>query len=118
MSKLTKLSSLPAVPTSRVYSWLVVSNGDCRSMYNQIQETPCQHPVVFFRDINYGDLESLVQYMYSGEVFIKMDQLGRFLKTAEALQVKGLAENPNISSRPGTSYADKSMHEVCTKFHS
>ena len=25
--------------------------------------------------------------------------MGRFLKTAEVLQVKGLAENPNISSK-------------------
>ena len=45
------------------------------------------------------DLESLVKYMYAGQVYIKQDQLGRFLKTAEALQVKGLAEHPNISSK-------------------
>ena len=52
------------------------------------------------KDVRHVDLESLVKYMYAGQVYIAQDQLGRFLKTAEALQVKGLAENPNISSKP------------------
>ena len=55
--------------------------------------------MVILKDIRYVDLESLVKYMYAGQVYIKQDQLGRFLKTAEALQVKGLAEHPNISSK-------------------
>jgi len=72
----------------------------CSSYFkNVFKENPCQHPVVILKDIRYVDLESLVKYMYAGQVYIKQDQLGRFLKTAEALQVKGLAEHPNISSK-------------------
>ena len=56
--------------------------------------------MVILKDVRHVDLESLVKYMYAGQVYIAQDQLGRFLKTAEALQVKGLAENPNISSKP------------------
>ena len=55
--------------------------------------------MVILKDVRHVDLESLVKYMYAGQVYIKQDQLGRFLKTAEALQVKGLAEHPNISSK-------------------
>lgn len=66
---------------------------------NVFKENPCQHPVVILKDVRHADLESLVKYMYAGQVYIKQDQLGRFLKTAEALQVKGLAEHPNISSK-------------------
>jgi len=66
---------------------------------NVFKENPCQHPVVILKDVRHVDLESLVKYMYAGQVYIKQDQLGRFLKTAEALQVKGLAEHPNISSK-------------------
>ena len=35
---------------------------------------------------------SLVQYMYTGQVYIHQDTLGRLLKTAQQLQVKGLIE--------------------------
>ena len=35
---------------------------------------------------------SLVQYMYTGQVYIHQDMLGRLLKTAQQLQVKGLIE--------------------------
>ena len=43
-------------------------------------------------NIQYEDMSSLVQYMYTGQVFIHQDMLGRLLKTAQALQVKGLIE--------------------------
>jgi len=72
----------------------------CSSYFkNVFKENPCQHPVVILKDVRHVDLESLVKYMYAGQVYIKQDQLGRFLKTAEALQIKGLAEHPNISSK-------------------
>ena len=63
--------------------------------------------MVILKDVRHADLESLVKYMYAGQVYIAQDQLGRFLKTAEALQVKGLAENPNISSKPETVEEDE-----------
>ena len=72
-----------------------------------VQENPSPHPVVILKDVRHADLESLVKYMYAGQVYIAQDQLGRFLKTAEALQVKGLAENPNISSKPETVEEDE-----------
>ena len=72
------------------------------SIKHLLQENPSPHPVVILKDVRHADLESLVKYMYAGQVYIAQDQLGRFLKTAEALQVKGLAENPNISSKPET----------------
>ena len=48
--------------------------------------------MVLLPNIQYDDLSSLVQYMYTGQVFIHQDMLGRLLKTAQALQVKGLIE--------------------------
>ena len=43
-----------------------------------VQENPCEHPIVILKDVRYCDLESLLKYMYAGQVHIKQDQLGRW----------------------------------------
>ncbi|CAG2053025.1 unnamed protein product [Timema podura] len=53
---------------------------------------PCQHPIVILRDVKEKDMESLLRFMYNGEVHIGQDQLTDFLKTAQMLQVRGLAD--------------------------
>ena len=57
-----------------------------------IQTNPCQHPIVILRDITENDLGSILRFMYHGEVQVAEEHLKDFLKTAETLQVKGLAE--------------------------
>merc|ERR1711978_285955 len=39
-------------------------------------------------------LSAILEFMYAGEVNVAQDQLPAFLKTAERLKVKGLAEAP------------------------
>merc|ERR1711997_1126434 len=39
-------------------------------------------------------LTAILEFMYAGEVNVAQDQLPQFLKTAERLKVKGLAEAP------------------------
>ena len=39
-------------------------------------------------------LTAILEFMYAGEVNVAQDQLPAFLKTAERLKVKGLAEAP------------------------
>ncbi|KAG1679019.1 Protein bric-a-brac 2 [Nymphon striatum] len=65
----------------------------CSTFFQEIfLNNPCKHPVVFIKDVKYSELHSIVEFMYRGEVNISQDQLSSLLKTAEALQVKGLAE--------------------------
>lgn len=61
-------------------------------IHNFIQENPCQHPVIILRDASYTDVEGLVRYVYRGEVDVQPQQLQSFLKTADALKIKGLAD--------------------------
>ena len=56
----------------------------------QLQENPCQHPVIILKDVSADDIVSLLSYMYQGEVFIEESKLSSFLHTAALLQVKGL----------------------------
>ena len=57
-----------------------------------MQENPCEHPVVILRDASAADVEGLVRYIYRGEVDVEPDRLQSFLRTAELLKIKGLAD--------------------------
>ncbi|XP_031633788.1 protein abrupt isoform X5 [Contarinia nasturtii] len=57
-----------------------------------LKANPCEHPIVILRDIRAEDVESLLRFMYNGEVHIGHEQLSDFLKTAQLLQVRGLAD--------------------------
>lgn len=59
-----------------------------------LKANPCEHPIVILRDVRSEDIESLLRFMYNGEVHIGQDQLSDFLKTAQLLQVRGLADVP------------------------
>lgn len=66
----------------------------CSDYFKQVfKATPSFEQVVLLPNIQYEDMSSLVQYMYTGQVFIHQDMLGRLLKTAQALQIKGLIEH-------------------------
>ena len=57
-----------------------------------LQENPCQHPVVIFRNVKFEDLAALVDFIYQGEVNVVQDQLDSFMTTAELLAVQGLTD--------------------------
>ena len=54
-----------------------------------------QHPILFLRDVPFVDLYTILEFIYMGEVNVAQTDLTSFLKTAELLQIKGLAENAN-----------------------
>ena len=56
------------------------------------QSNPCQHPIVILRDIDKDDMRGLLRFMYHGEVRIAEHRLKDFLRAAETLQVRGLAD--------------------------
>lgn len=67
-----------------------------------LKANPCEHPIVILRDIRAEDVENLLRFMYNGEVHIGHEQLNDFLKTAQLLQVRGLADvnGPQPKSTP------------------
>ncbi|XP_057319978.1 protein bric-a-brac 1-like [Microplitis mediator] len=63
----------------------------CSTYFQEIfKVNPCHHPVVILKDMKYNHVEALVKFMYQGEVNVKQEELGNFLKVAEVLKVKGL----------------------------
>ncbi|XP_055386404.1 protein abrupt isoform X2 [Condylostylus longicornis] len=57
-----------------------------------LKANPCEHPIVILRDVKSEDVESLLRFMYNGEVHVNQEHLSDFLKTAQLLQVRGLAD--------------------------
>nr|XP_050857245.1 GDNF-inducible zinc finger protein 1-like [Vespula vulgaris]XP_050857246.1 GDNF-inducible zinc finger protein 1-like [Vespula vulgaris] len=68
----------------------------CSTYFNRLfKENSCKHPIVILKDVNYRDLSAMLQFMYQGEVNIKQEDIGNFLKVAEILQIKGLTTERN-----------------------
>lgn len=70
----------------------------CSPYFKELfKSNPCQHPIVFMKDVSYVAISDLLQFMYQGEVQVSQDNLTTFIKTAEALQIKGLTGDGNVS---------------------
>ena len=66
----------------------------CSPFFRQILRRHKQypHPLLYLRGVAFSDLESVLAFMYHGEVNIAQDQLNSFLAVAEDLKVKGLTQ--------------------------
>eukprot|EP00092_Neocalanus_flemingeri_P031551 GFUD01034262.1.p1 GENE.GFUD01034262.1~~GFUD01034262.1.p1 ORF type:complete len:331 (+),score=89.82 GFUD01034262.1:44-1036(+) len=73
-----------------------------------LRRNPHQHPLLYMKGVKYTDLQSVLNFMYHGEVNVAQEELNSFLAVAEDLKVKGLtqnlSENQQSSSKQSTSY--------------
>ncbi|KAF5302705.1 hypothetical protein FQR65_LT08447 [Abscondita terminalis] len=69
----------------------------CSPYFRELfQSNPCKHPIVFMKDVSYIALSDLLHFMYQGEVQVAQENLTTFIKTAEALQIKGLTGDTGV----------------------
>ena len=66
----------------------------CSNYFHSILKNmgPWQHPVLLIQDVRPGDLTSLMDFIYFGQVNMNQDSLDGFLKIAEKLKIKGLCD--------------------------
>jgi len=52
-----------------------------------------KHPLIVLNDVSFLHMSAILEFMYNGEVNVTQEELPDFLKTAEKLEIKGLAED-------------------------
>ena len=56
-----------------------------------LKQSPSQNSVIYLRGVKFKHLESLINFMYQGEVTVSNEDIVNFLNVAEDLKVKGLS---------------------------
>ena len=67
---------------------------------NVLRRNPHQHPLLYLKGVKFTDLQSVLNFMYHGEVNVAQEELNSFLAVAEDLRVKGLTQNQSQSEPP------------------
>lgn len=63
----------------------------CSPFFEKIfSENPCKHPVIVLKDFHGWEVQTIIDFMYKGEVSVVQEQLQALIKAAESLQVRGL----------------------------
>jgi len=71
----------------------------CSPFFRQIlRRNAHQHPLLYLKGVKYTDVQSVLNFMYHGEVNVAQEDLNSFLAVAEELRVKGLTQGPNANS--------------------
>ncbi|XP_015602563.1 protein abrupt isoform X2 [Cephus cinctus] len=71
----------------------------CSPYFKTVFKTnPCQHPVIILKDMSFAHVNVLVNFMYQGEVDIKVDDLPDILRAAQNLQITGLCEHGDFNN--------------------
>merc|ERR1711909_60064 len=66
--------------------------------HHVLRHNPHQHPLLYLKGIKHTDLQSVLSFMYHGEVNVAQEELNSFLSVAEDLEVKGLTQNHSPSN--------------------
>ena len=76
------------------------------------KQNPHQHPLLYLKGIQYDDLQSVLNFMYHGEVNVAQEDLNNFLAVAEELKIKGLTQNNSEDSGKSSSNSQSKQEPV------
>lgn len=60
-----------------------------------LRKNPHDHPLLYLKGVKYNELQSILNFMYYGEVNVAHEDLNGFLSVAEDLKIKGLTQSDN-----------------------
>ena len=65
-----------------------------------LRRNPHAHPLLYLKGVKFTDLQSVLNFMYHGEVNVAQEELNSFLAVAEELRVKGLTQGQSAGAPP------------------
>jgi len=86
-----------------------------------LRKNPHDHPLLYLKGVKYNELQSILNFMYYGEVNVAHEDLNGFLSVAEDLKIKGLTQSDNnkkseetkeVPERERPAPAQKQKHPV------
>ena len=95
----------------------VILSGSSPYFKNILTKNVHPHPLIFLRGLKFSELNSLIDFIYFGEVSIAADELDKFLSIAEEFQLKGLGdkkvefEQENQQNQPNRSKPEAKRNE-------
>ena len=87
-----------ACDDSQVQAHKVILSACSPFFRNILRRNPHQHPLLYLKGVKFSDLQSVLNFMYHGEVNVAQEELNSFLAVAEELKVKGLTQNSSGSN--------------------
>ena len=80
--------------------------------HNILRHHTHQHPLLYLKGVKFTELQSVLNFMYQGEVNVAQEELNSFLAVAEDLKVKGLTQNQAGSAEKERHSLSKSSQNV------
>lgn len=78
---------------------------------NILTRNPHKNPLVYLKGVHLSDMQSILDFMYHGEVSVSQDNLNNFLSVAENLEVKGLTQKQSSENKESSKSSSQSRQE-------
>lgn len=73
---------------------------------------PCQHPIIFLKDMNAKLVQNLLEFIYLGKTNVRQTHLKAFMEVAESLHIKGLSTSQNETKEAIDFFVEKNLKEA------
>jgi len=80
-----------------------------------LKRNPHSHPLIYLRGTTKKDVQSLLDFIYSGETQVLQDELEGFMDLASSLEVKGLAEEELVDEKLDDSFIKSEVRKTGLK---
>ena len=82
----------------------------CSPFFRRIlNRNPHANPLIYLKGVDYNSLQSILNFMYHGEVHIAQEDLNAFLRAAQELAVKGLTDGNKKGKESNSEAKAKSL---------
>ena len=64
-----------------------------KAAFVSLSNSSCQNTAIIINDMSFSDLKAIIDFIYTGEIFVETNRLPSLLKSSQSLQVKHLTSH-------------------------